>query len=43
VTQELEVESHIKSWMPYMRVIEPQSLKEKLEAELRAYLTISGE
>ncbi len=43
VTQELEVESLIKSWMPHIRVIEPQSLKEKLEAELRAYLTILGE
>jgi predicted DNA-binding transcriptional regulator YafY len=40
VTQELEVESLIKSWMPHMRVIEPQSLKEKIEADLRKYLNI---
>ena len=43
VTQEMEMESLIKSWMPHMKVIEPKSLKEKLELELRAYLTISGE
>ncbi|MFZ2888859.1 hypothetical protein [Sulfuricurvum sp.] len=37
MTQALEVESLIKSWMPHMRVIEPQSLKEKIEADLKLW------
>lgn len=43
VTQELEVESFIKSWTPHLRVIEPQSLREKIEEDFRQYLTHSGE
>jgi predicted DNA-binding transcriptional regulator YafY len=38
VTQEIEVEELIKRWLPYVRVIEPLSLKEKIEGELRWYL-----
>ena len=40
VTQELEVEELIKSWIPHIRVISPLSLKEKIESELKAYLSI---
>ncbi|CAA6824629.1 MAG: Probable transcription regulator Cj0571 [uncultured Sulfurovum sp.] len=38
VTQEIEIEELIKKWLPYVRVIEPLSLKNKLEDELKAYL-----
>lgn len=38
VTQELEIEELIKKWLPYVKVIAPLSLKERLESELRAYL-----
>ena len=38
VTQELEVESLIKSWLPHIKVISPLTLKEKIESELRSYL-----
>lgn len=38
VTQELEIEELIKRWLPYVRVIEPLSLKEKIESELKEYL-----
>ena len=38
VTQELEVEELIKRWLPYAKVISPQSLKEKIENELKDYL-----
>ena len=38
VTQEMEVEELIKKWIPHVKVIEPLSLKEKIENELRAYL-----
>jgi predicted DNA-binding transcriptional regulator YafY len=38
VTQELEVESLIKSWIPHIRVIEPQSLKEKIEEDLKLWV-----
>lgn len=40
VTQKLEVETLIKSWLPHVKVIEPKSLKEKIEDELKAYLNI---
>jgi predicted DNA-binding transcriptional regulator YafY len=32
------VEELIKRWLPYVKVIEPLSLKEKIEGELREYL-----
>lgn len=38
VTQELEIEELIKKWLPHIRVLEPLSLKEKIENELRKYL-----
>ncbi len=38
VTQEMEMEELVKKWIPYMRVIEPQSLKETIAADLRVYL-----
>ena len=40
VTQELEVEEIIKKWLPYVKVLKPLSLKEKIEEELRKYLEI---
>lgn len=38
VTQEMEVESLIKSWLPHVKVISPISLKNKIENELKEYL-----
>jgi predicted DNA-binding transcriptional regulator YafY len=38
VTQELEIEELIKRWLPYVRVIKPLSLKDRIEEELRGYL-----
>jgi len=38
VTQEKEVEELIKRWIPYVKVIEPLSLKQKIEDELKEYL-----
>ncbi len=38
VTQEMEVDQLIKSWLPNIRIIAPISLKVKIEGELRAYL-----
>jgi predicted DNA-binding transcriptional regulator YafY len=38
VTQELEMEDLIKKWIPFMRVIKPLSLKEKIDNDLKRYL-----
>ena len=38
VTQNMEIEELIKRWLPYVRVIEPKRLKDKLERELKVYL-----
>ena len=38
VTQELEVEELIKKWIPYIKVLEPQSLKEKITNQLEKYI-----
>lgn len=38
VTQELEVDELIKKWLPYIKVIKPLSLKNKIKRELRDYL-----
>lgn len=38
MTQFMEIESFIKSWLPFMKVIEPVELKDKIELELRGYL-----
>jgi len=40
VTQEMEMEELVKKWIPYMRVIEPLSLKEKIEGDLKQYLEL---
>lgn len=38
VTHEMEVEELVKRWIPYMRVVSPLSLKEKIEGDLKSYL-----
>lgn len=38
VTQELEMEELIKKWIPYIKVIEPISLDEKIKHDLKKYL-----
>ena len=38
VTKDLEVDSLIKSWLPYVKVIKPIALKKKIENELKEYL-----
>ena len=38
VTQDIEVEELVKKWIPHMKVIEPLSLKKKIEDELKNYL-----
>ena len=38
VTQEMEIEELIKKWIPFVKVIEPISLKDKIESDLKSYL-----
>lgn len=38
ITQEREIEELIKRWIPYVKVIEPLSLKQRIEDELKEYL-----
>jgi len=38
VTQEMEMHEIIKKWLPYVKVISPNSLKESIEKDLREYL-----
>ena len=38
VTKDLEVDSLIKSWLPYVKVIKQIALKKKIENELKEYL-----
>lgn len=40
VTQETEMEELIKKWIPYMIVIKPISLKQRIENDLKKYLNI---
>ena len=40
VSQAMEVEDLIKKWIPHMKVISPLSLKEKIEDDLKQYLSI---
>ena len=40
VTQEMEMEELVKRWLPYLRIVEPLSLKEEIENDLREYLNI---
>jgi predicted DNA-binding transcriptional regulator YafY len=41
VTQEMEIEELIKKWIPFVKVIEPVSLKDKINRDLRSYLDIN--
>ena len=41
VTQEMEIEELIKRWIPHIKVIEPLSLKDKIESELKQYLNLN--
>ena len=41
ITQEMEIEELIKRWIPFVKVIEPLSLKEKIASDLRSYLNTS--
>ena len=38
ITQELEIEELIKKWLPYLKVIEPLSLDEKIRLDIKKYL-----
>lgn len=38
VTQEREIEDLIKRWLPYLKVIEPISLDEKIKIDIKQYL-----
>jgi len=38
VTQEMEIEDLVKKWIPHMKVVSPDSLREKIETDVRAYL-----
>ena len=38
VTQELEMEELIKKWIPYIKVLEPASLDEKIKHDIKKYL-----
>ena len=40
ITQEKEIDELIKRWIPYVKVISPISLKEKIHKELRDYLEV---
>lgn len=40
VTQEMEIEELIKKWIPFIIVIKPISLKEKIENDLKKYLNL---
>jgi predicted DNA-binding transcriptional regulator YafY len=38
VTQDMEMNEVIKKWLPYLKVLSPNSLKESIEKDLREYL-----
>jgi len=40
ITQEIEIEELVKRWLPYVKVIEPLSLKNRIHKELRKYLSL---
>lgn len=40
VTQELEVEELIKKWIPHVKVIQPKFLKDKLQNEMKEFMSI---
>ena len=41
VTQEMEIEELVKRWIPFVKVIEPKSLKEKIDSDLKKYLNLN--
>jgi predicted DNA-binding transcriptional regulator YafY len=41
VTKEMEMEELIKRWIPFVKVIDPITLKDKIESDLRGYLNTS--
>ena len=40
VTDEIEIEDLIKSWLPHIKIISPLSLKKKIIQELTVYMEI---
>ena len=40
VSQVMEMEELIKKWIPHMKVIAPPSLKQKIEDDLKEYLSL---
>ena len=38
VTQNMEVEELVKKWIPHLKVLAPESLKKKIEKDMRKYL-----
>jgi len=38
VTQEIEMDEVVKKWLPYVKVVEPLSLKKRIDQEMRTYL-----
>ncbi|MDF1875976.1 WYL domain-containing protein [Sulfurimonas sp. SAG-AH-194-I05] len=43
VTQEMEMEELVKKWLPHVVVIEPLTLIEKIENEIKEYLVLLGD
>ena len=41
VTQEIEIEELIKKWIPFIKVVKPMSLEEKIKNDLLVYLNSS--
>ena len=41
VTQEMEIEELIKRWIPFVKVVEPISLKDKIISDLIRYLNLN--
>ncbi len=40
VTQNMEIEELVKRWLPHIKVITPESLKKKIDRELKEYLKL---
>ena len=36
----MEIEELVKRWIPFVKVIEPKSLKEKIDSDLKKYLSL---
>ena len=41
ITQEIEIDELIKRWLPYVWVIKPLSLRDRIEGELTGYLALN--